>query len=90
MVRRDHAGDAHLDLDDVQRKLPQLRKHIKLPIGVGFGIRDAATTLAVAKLCDGVVVGSRIVQEIEGSTEKNVVANVSKLVRELRQAVDKA
>ena len=50
----------------------------------------AATTLAVAKLCDGVVVGSRIVQEIEGSTEKNVVANVSKLVRELRQAVDKA
>ncbi len=52
--------------------------------------RVAATALAVAKLCDGVVVGSRIVQEIENSTEQNVVANVSKLVKELRQAVDQA
>jgi tryptophan synthase alpha chain len=39
-------------------------------------------------LCDGVVVGSRIVQEIENSAEKNVVANVGKLVKELRQAID--
>jgi len=83
-------GAGHLDLSAIEEKIPQLRKHISLPIGVGFGIRDAATAMAVAKLCDGVVVGSRIVQEIENSNEKNVVANVSKLVRELRQAVDKA
>ncbi|MCR4304710.1 MAG: tryptophan synthase subunit alpha [Gallionella sp.] len=83
-------GAGHLDLSAIAQKIPQLRKHIKLPIGVGFGIRDAATALAVAKLCDGVVVGSRIVQEIENSTEKNLIANVSKLVRELRQAVDQA
>jgi len=83
-------GAGHLDLDAIEKKIPQLRKHIQLPIGVGFGIRDAATALAVAKLCDGVVVGSRIVQEIENSTEQNVVANVSKLVKELRQAVDQA
>jgi tryptophan synthase alpha chain len=83
-------GAGHLDLSAIEQKIPQLRKHIDLPIGVGFGIRDAATALAVAKLCDGVVVGSRIVQEIENSTEQNVVANVSKLVKELRLAVDKA
>ena len=83
-------GAGNLDLAAIAQKIPQLRKHIKLPIGVGFGIRDAAAALAVAKLCDGVVVGSRIVQEIENSTEQNVIANVSKLVRELRQAVDKA
>ena len=81
-------GAGHLDLSAIAQKIPQLRKHIKLPIGVGFGIRDAATALAVAKLCDGVVVGSRIVQEIENSTEKNVIANVSKLVKELRVAID--
>ena len=81
-------GAGHLDLDAIEKKIPQLRKHIDLPIGVGFGIRDAATALAVAKLCDGVVVGSRIVQEIENSTEKNVIANVSKLVKELRVAID--
>ncbi len=83
-------GAGHLDLSAIEQRIPQLRQHLKLPIGVGFGIRDAATALAVAKLCDGVVVGSRIVQEIENSTEPNVVANVSKLVRELRLAVDKA
>jgi len=83
-------GAGHLDLDAIAEKLPHLRKYISLPIGVGFGIRDAATALAVARLCDGVVVGSRIVQEVENSKEQDVVANVGKLVNELRQAVDQA
>ena len=83
-------GAGNLDLSAIEQKIPQLRKHINLPIGVGFGIRDATTALAVAKLCDGVVVGSRIVQEIENSTEQNVIANVSKLIKELRQAVNQA
>jgi len=83
-------GAGHLDLSAIEQKIPQLRRHIQLPIGIGFGIRDAATALAVAKLCDGVVVGSRIVQEIENSAEQDVVANVSKLVKELKQAVDQA
>lgn len=81
-------GAGNLDLSAIEQKLPQLRKHITLPIGVGFGIRDAATAKAVARLCDGVVVGSRIVQEVENSTAQNVIANVGKLVRELRQAID--
>ena len=51
---------------------------------------DAQTAQAVAKLCDGVVVGSRIVQEIENSSEKNIMANVGKLVKELRRAIDNA
>lgn len=83
-------GAGNLDMSAIERKLPQLRRHIKLPIGVGFGIRDAATAQAVAKLCDGVVVGSRIVQEIEGSSEQNLIANVSRLVVELRVAIDQA
>jgi tryptophan synthase alpha chain len=83
-------GAGHLDLSAIEQKIPHLRQHINLPIGVGFGIRDAATALAVSKLCDGVVVGSRIVQEIENSTEQNVVANVGKLVKELRLAVNQA
>jgi tryptophan synthase alpha chain len=83
-------GAGNLDLSAIAEKIPQLRKHIKLPIGVGFGIRDAATACAVAKLCDGVVVGSRIVQEIEDSGEADVVANVGRLVNELRVAIDQA
>ena len=83
-------GAGNLDLGAIEQKLPELRQHIKLPIGVGFGIRDAATALVVAKLCDGVVVGSRIVEEVEKSTEQNLLANVGKLVRELKAAVNQA
>jgi tryptophan synthase alpha chain len=83
-------GAGNLDLSAIADKIPQLRLYIKLPIGVGFGIRDAETALAVAKLCDGVVVGSRIVQTIEDSTEANVIANVSALVSSLKQAVEQA
>ena len=83
-------GSGNIDLSAITEKMPQLRKHIQLPIGVGFGIRDAQTAQAVAALCDGVVVGSRIVQEIENSNEQNVLVNVGKLVRELRVAIDQA
>jgi tryptophan synthase alpha chain len=86
-------GAGNLDLGEIERKIPQLRKHISLPIGVGFGIRDAVTAHSVSRLCDGVVVGSRIVQEIEdasraNSNDQQVIANVSNLVKELRQAID--
>ena len=81
-------GAGNLDLAAISEKLPQLRRHLDLPIGVGFGIRDAETARAVSQLCDGVVVGSRIVQLIEQSTEQQVIANVSGLVRELRAAID--
>jgi tryptophan synthase alpha chain len=75
-------------LSGIEQKIPQIRKHISLPIGVGFGIRDAETARAVAKLCDGVVVGSRIVQEVENSNEESVIPNVVKLVKDLRLAVN--
>jgi tryptophan synthase alpha chain len=81
-------GAGNLDLSAIAQKIPQLRKHISLPIGVGFGIRDAETARKVSALCDGVVVGSRIVQEIENSKEQQVLENVSRLVKELRTAID--
>ncbi len=83
-------GAGNIDLGAIAQKIPQLRKHISIPIGVGFGIRDAETARAVAALCDGVVVGSRIVQEIENSNEQQVLENVSRLIKEFRQAIDKA
>jgi len=81
-------GAAHLDLTDVARRLPVLRHHLRVPIGVGFGIRDAASAKAVAELADAVVVGSRIVEEIEKSPREALLANVGCLVRELRAAMD--
>lgn len=81
-------GAGNIDLSAIAQKIPELRKHISVPIGVGFGIRDAQTAKAVAALCDGVVVGSRIVQEVENSKEDKVLENVSNLIKELRTAID--
>jgi tryptophan synthase alpha chain len=83
-------GSLNLDLRDVAGKLSQLRSSIAIPIGVGFGIRDAATAAAVAELADAVVVGSRIIEEIESSTPSEVLTNVYQLVKELRNSIDAA
>ena len=83
-------GALSLDLSDVASKLAQLRATISIPIGVGFGIRDGATAKAVAELADAVVIGSRIIEEIERSPREEVLVNVHRLVKSLRSAVDEA
>jgi tryptophan synthase alpha chain len=47
--------------------LPRIRAHVNVPVGVGFGIRDAATAPAVAQVADAVVIGSRLVQILKTS-----------------------
>lgn len=79
-------GSAQLDTDEVATKLAVLRKHIELPIGVGFGISDAASAAKIAQLADAVIVGSRIVKEIEQNVGHEVEA-VGKLVHSLKAAI---
>lgn len=81
-------GASHLDLDSVRDKLVQLRSYINLPIGVGFGIRDESTAHAIAQLADAVVVGSRIVEEIEQASGDNPLEVVGNLVASMRRAID--
>jgi tryptophan synthase alpha chain len=83
-------GSANLDTEEVARKLEMVRRHCSLPVGVGFGIRDAETAEAVARIADAVVVGSRIVNEIENAPEGECVNRVRHLVAELRRGVDAA
>jgi tryptophan synthase alpha chain len=83
-------GASHLDLNEVAAKLPQIRSHIGLPIGVGFGIRDAQTAKAVATVSDAVVIGSRLVQEIEASQSDKLLGNLSALLGGIRKAMDGA
>jgi tryptophan synthase alpha chain len=83
-------GASRLDLDEVASKLAQLRAFISIPIGVGFGIRDNATAKAIAGIADAVVVGSRLVEEIERSPRDQILANVAGLMASLRGAMDEA
>jgi tryptophan synthase alpha chain len=83
-------GAANLDLQQVTARLPQIRSHIRLPVGVGFGIRDAQTARAIAAISDAVVIGSRLVQEIESSAPDQVLGNLSTLLGGIRRAMDGA
>jgi tryptophan synthase alpha chain len=83
-------GAGHLDVDEVGRKLAMIRSHCSLPVGVGFGIRDAETARRMASHADAVVVGSRIVNEIESSPESELLGRVKMLVQDLRRGVDAA
>jgi tryptophan synthase alpha chain len=81
-------GASTLDLDDVAARIPRIRAATRLPIGVGFGIRDAASARAVARSADAVVIGSRIIEEIEAAGPKDAVARVKALLRPIREALD--
>ncbi|MDC1311390.1 tryptophan synthase subunit alpha [Burkholderiales bacterium] len=81
-------GAGHLDLEDVSKRVEQIKKHVEVPVGVGFGIRDGETARAVAQLSDAVVIGSRLVEEIEQSDAKTIVTNVESFIRSIRKAID--
>ena len=81
-------GSGALNVDAVAERLPLIREKTGLPVGVGFGIRDASTAASIAGIADAVVVGSRIIEEIEKSTAETACANVRTLVAEIRRGVD--
>lgn len=83
-------GAANIDLADVTQRLDRIRSFTALPVGVGFGIRDAQTAQRIAAVADAVVIGSRLVQEIENSAHDQVTANVRAFMSGVRAAMDVA
>ncbi len=81
-------GAGHLDVDAVAARLPAIRAHSTLPLAVGFGIRDGAGARALSQVADAVVVGSRLVEDIEKAGADGAVRAAGLLVRELRSAID--
>ena len=79
-------GSAQLDVETVAEKVAMLRRYIHIPIGVGFGISDAASAAKIGSVADAVIVGSRIVREIEEQGEHAVV-KVGELVGGLKAAI---
>ncbi len=81
-------GSGALDTDAVEAMLPRIRAHISVPVGVGFGIRDAATARTIARVADAVVIGSRIIQLLEHQPRAQVAATAQAFLAEIRQAMD--
>jgi tryptophan synthase alpha chain len=81
-------GAGHLDTGDVARKLAEIRRHVRLPVGVGFGIRDAQSAQAIARHADAVVIGSRIIQEVESGPPAEAAARAGGWLAGIRAALD--
>jgi tryptophan synthase alpha chain len=81
-------GAGHLDTDAVAAVLPRIREHVKIPLGVGFGIRDAATAKVVARSADAVVIGSALVQLLQNQTRDTLAPAAAAFIAEIRTALD--
>jgi len=81
-------GAGHLDTAAVAAMIPRIRQHVNVPVGVGFGIRDAATAQAVARVSDAVVIGSRLVQLLEAESRDNAARAATAFMTEIRTALD--
>jgi len=81
-------GAGHLDTAAVAEMVPRIRAHVKMPVGVGFGIRDAESAKAVGAVADAVVIGSAIVQLLETQTRDNVASAGGRFIAGIRSALD--
>jgi len=81
-------GAGHLDTAAVADMVPRIKQHVKLPVGVGFGIRDAQTARAVAAVSDAVVIGSALVQLLETRDRGHVAAAAADFIGGIRAALD--
>ena len=81
-------GAGTLDVSQVEAMLPRIRAHVSIPVGVGFGIRDADTARAIGRTADAVVIGSKLIQLIEDEPHEKVVPVAVQFMRTIRKALD--
>jgi tryptophan synthase alpha chain len=82
-------GSVNLDTQAVASIIPQIRAVSNVPIAVGFGIRDAASAVAIGQAADAVIIGSRIVQLLEETPPSDRVQSLERFLRDIREALDK-
>ncbi|KVE32718.1 tryptophan synthase subunit alpha [Burkholderia sp. TSV86] len=83
-------GAANLDVSSIAGKIPAIKSRVPLPVGVGFGIRDAETARAVAGVADAVVIGSRLVQLLEQAEPARAAGELKAFIASVRAALDRA
>ena len=86
-IRDSVTGAQNIDIDQVKNRVNEIKSLTNLPIGVGFGVRDPETAKAVASFADGIVIGSRIIQEIEKSNENNMLNDIAKIIKSIREVI---
>jgi tryptophan synthase alpha chain len=83
-------GAGHLNAADVENKLKQIKAITSLPVGIGFGVKDAETAKTISSLGDGVVVGSALISKIEANLDnpERARTEIIELLSAMRQTMD--
>ena len=89
-------GAGHLDTDEVARRVAEIRRHVSLPVGVGFGIRDADSARRIAACADAVVIGSALIEVLNAAAQSadpadadaKAIAAAEQWMAQIRQAMD--
>jgi tryptophan synthase alpha chain len=81
-------GAGHLDADEVLARLPTIRAATRLPVGVGFGIRDAESARRISRGADAVVIASSLIQALEAVPPAQAVERARAFVKPIREAMD--
>ncbi len=83
-------GAGHLDIADVEQKMAMIKQNTRLPVGVGFGVKDAETAKKLSSIADGVVVGSALISRIEDNLDDpdQAKTEIIELLKSMRQAMD--
>ncbi len=81
-------GSGALDTQSVAAALPRIRQHVHIPVGVGFGIRDAQTARAIGQVADAVVIGSKIIQLLDAQPRDKVAETAHGFLASIREALD--
>ena len=83
-------GAGTLDTAAVEAMLPRIRQHVSVPVGVGFGIRDADTARAISRVADAVVIGTKLIQLVEAQPRDLVTPVAADFLAGVRQGLDAA
>jgi tryptophan synthase alpha chain len=81
-------GAGHLDTAAVASMVPKIKSIVPLPVGVGFGIRDGTSARAVAAVADAVVIGTALIELLQGCTRQGVAARAAEFIATVRTALD--
>ncbi|HKU78914.1 MAG TPA: tryptophan synthase subunit alpha [Rhodanobacteraceae bacterium] len=84
-------GAAKLSAQDIAQRVEDLRARAKVPVAVGFGIKDAASAKAVAAFADAVVIGSALVATLaDAATPEQACGRARTFLAPIRAALDKS
>jgi tryptophan synthase alpha chain len=93
-------GNNAIDLTEVSQMMHKIKQYVRVPVAVGFGIRDGATAKLISNVADAVVIGSRLIQEVEAHkvmeneghvdliNQEHMISSVQALLHDIRQSMD--